>query len=48
MQDYYCYQCHYRVDEPNPFLCCGRLSEQAKVDGYACVEESRFRYINDH
>jgi hypothetical protein len=36
------------MNEPNPLLCCGRLSEQAKVDGYACVEESRLKYINDH
>ncbi|CAO2148949.1 unnamed protein product [Urochloa humidicola] len=48
MLDHYCYRCHYRMDEPNPFLCYGKLSEQAKVDSYACVEESRLKYINDH
>jgi hypothetical protein len=46
--DYYAYHCHYRTNEPNPFLCYGRLSEHAKVDGYACVEESKLKYINDH
>jgi hypothetical protein len=45
MQVYYSYRCHYRLNEPNPFLCYGRLSE---VDGYACIEESRLKYIDDH
>lgn len=26
MQDYYRYVCHYRCDQPNPFLCYGLLS----------------------
>ncbi|RCV30826.1 hypothetical protein SETIT_6G126900v2, partial [Setaria italica] len=24
MQEYACYNCHYRSDQPNPYLCCGR------------------------
>jgi hypothetical protein len=23
MQEYYCYQFHYRKNQPNPFLCYG-------------------------
>ena len=45
MQDYYCYMFHYRKDEPNPYLCYGALSGQAKVDARACVDENRLRYI---
>ena len=45
MQDYYCYMFHYRKDEPNPYLCYGSLSGQAKVDARACVDENRLRYI---
>jgi hypothetical protein len=32
MQDYYCYQFHYRPEQPNRFLSYGQLSSQAKVD----------------
>jgi hypothetical protein len=45
MQDYYCYMFHYRKNEPNPYLCYGALSSQAKVDARACVDENRLRYI---
>ncbi|XP_066317679.1 uncharacterized protein [Miscanthus floridulus] len=45
MQDYYCYMFHYRKDEPNPYLCYGALSSQAKVDARACVDENRLWYI---
>lgn len=31
MLEYYAYRCHYRMDQPNPYLCCGRLSQQACV-----------------
>ncbi|KAM0910887.1 hypothetical protein ACQ4PT_013858 [Festuca glaucescens] len=31
--------------ETNPYLCCGRLSQQACVDAYACVESSRLSFI---
>ncbi|CAD6221051.1 unnamed protein product [Miscanthus lutarioriparius] len=44
MQDY-CYMFHYRKDEPNPYLCYGALSGQAKVDARACVDENRLWYI---
>jgi hypothetical protein len=45
MQDYYCYQFHYRKRQPNPFLCYGLLSSQAKVDARACIDQSRLWYI---
>jgi hypothetical protein len=48
MQDYYCYMFHYRRDEPNPYLCYGALSSQAKVDARACVDENRLRFIVDN
>ena len=48
MQDYYCYLFHYRKNEPNPYLCYGPLSTQAKVDARACVDENRLRYIVDN
>lgn len=47
MQEHYCYCCHYRRDQFNPYLCCGRLSSQGQVDGYACVEEGRLTFIAD-
>ncbi|PWZ36818.1 hypothetical protein Zm00014a_015145 [Zea mays] len=31
MQDYYCYQFHYKSGQPNPFLSYGTLSNQAKI-----------------
>jgi hypothetical protein len=45
MQDFYCYQFHYRREQPNPFLCYGLLSSQAKVDSRACIDEQRLWYI---
>lgn len=45
MLEYYCHRCHYRRNQPNPYLCCGRLSEQAKVDAYSCVEVDRLTYV---
>jgi len=45
MQDYFCYMFHYRRAEPNPYLCYGTLSAQAKVDARACIDESRLWYI---
>lgn len=35
------------LDQFNPYLCCGRLSSQGQVDGYACVEEGRLTFIAD-
>ncbi|AQK51390.1 Retrotransposon-like protein [Zea mays] len=45
MQDYYCYQFHYKFGQPNPFLSYGTLSNQAKVDARACIDENRLTYI---
>jgi hypothetical protein len=45
MLEYYAYRCHYRKGETNPYLCCGRLSQQACVDAYACVESSCLSFI---
>jgi hypothetical protein len=41
IQDFYCYQFDYRRGQPNPFLCYGLLSSQAKVDARACIDERR-------
>ncbi|KAM0840853.1 hypothetical protein ACQ4PT_059380 [Festuca glaucescens] len=48
MQDYYCYLCHYRPDQPNPYLCYALLSSQAVVDARACIDENRLWYILKH
>jgi hypothetical protein len=48
MQDYYCYLCHYRANQPNPYLCYGLLSSQAVVDARACIDENRLWYILKH
>jgi hypothetical protein len=48
MQDYYCYLCHYRLGQPNPYLCCALLSSQAVVDARACIDENRLWYILKH
>lgn len=45
MQDYFCYMFHYRKDQPNPYLCYGSLSSQAKVDARACIDENRLTYL---
>jgi hypothetical protein len=45
MQDYYCFQFHYRPGQPNPFLSYDLLSSQAKVDARACIDENRLWYI---
>ena len=45
MQDYYRHQFHYRKSQPNPYLCYGLLSSQAKVDARAAIDENRLRYI---
>ena len=48
MQDYYCYACHYRPEQPNPYLCYGSLSSQIVVDCRACIDEQRLWYILRH
>ena len=45
MHEYYKYQVHYRPNQPNPFLCYGRLSKQAIVDARAMEDEDRLAYI---
>ncbi|WVZ93683.1 hypothetical protein U9M48_039647, partial [Paspalum notatum var. saurae] len=47
-QDYYRCLFHYKPDQPNPYLCYGSLSAQAKVDARACIDESRLWYIIDN
>jgi hypothetical protein len=41
MLEFYSYYIHYRADEPNPYTCCGRLSQQIIVNVYSCVEANR-------
>jgi hypothetical protein len=45
MQEYYCYQFHYRPNQANPYLSYGMLSSQAKVDARARIDENRLWYI---
>lgn len=44
MLEYYSYYFYYRANEPNPYTCCGRLSHQAAVNAYSCVEVDRLSY----
>ncbi|AQK86683.1 putative replication protein [Zea mays] len=37
-----------RLNEPNPFTCYGRLSNQLAVDAYSTIEASRLQFIADH
>lgn len=39
---------HYRLNKPNPYTCCGRLSDSLVVDAYSTVESSRLQFIADH
>jgi len=39
------YHVHYRPNQPNPWLCYGRLSKQVVVDGRAMEDEDRLDYI---
>ena len=45
MQDYYRFMCHYKGDQPNPYICYGLLSSQLVVDARASVDENRLWYI---
>jgi hypothetical protein len=45
MQDYFRHAFNYRKNQPNPFLCYGALSTQAKIDARACVDENRLWYV---
>ncbi|XP_062206059.1 uncharacterized protein LOC133907870 isoform X4 [Phragmites australis] len=44
MLEYFTYYAHYRKYVPNPYTCCGRLSDQASVNAYSCVESERLTY----
>lgn len=48
MLEYYRYRLHYRLNKPNPYTCCGRLSDSLCVDSYSTVEASRLKYIADN
>lgn len=48
MTDYYCYWFHYRPGQPNPYLCFGRLSMQARVDARALIDEDKLKWIIDN
>jgi hypothetical protein len=39
------YHVHYRPNQPNPWLCYGRLSKLVVVDGRAMENEDRLDYI---
>ena len=36
---------HYRPNQPNPYLCYGRLSKQAIVDARVMEDENHLQYI---
>lgn len=48
MLEYYRYRLHYRLNKPNPYTCCGRLSDSICVDMYSTVEGSRLKFIADN
>ena len=45
LHEYYKYHMHFRPNQPNPYLCYGRLSKQAIVDARAMEDEDRLGYI---
>jgi len=48
MLEYGRFHMHYRLNEPNPYTCYGRLSDWLVVDFYSTVEGSRLKWIADH
>ncbi|AQK52295.1 putative replication protein [Zea mays] len=48
MLEFVRHRSHYRLNEPNPFTCYGRLSNQLAVDAYSTIEASRLQFIVDH
>jgi hypothetical protein len=48
MLEFVRHRSHYRLDEPNPFTCYGRLSNQLVVDAYSTIEASWLQFIADH
>jgi hypothetical protein len=45
MHEFYKYHMHFRPNQPNPYLCYGRLSKQAIVDARAMEDEDRLMFI---
>jgi hypothetical protein len=45
MREYYKYHMHYRPNQPNSYLCYGRLSKQAIVEARAMEDEDRLLFI---
>lgn len=45
MHEYFKYHMHFRPNQPNPYLCYGRLSKQAIVDARAMEDEDRLMFI---
>ena len=45
MHEFFKYHMHYRNNQPNPYLCYGRLSKQAIVDARAMEDEDRLRFV---
>jgi hypothetical protein len=48
MQEFFRYRMHYRLNEPNPFTCYGRLSDQIDVDVFSTIEANRLQFFIDH
>jgi len=45
IHEYFKYHMHFRPNQPNPYLCYGRLSKQAIVDARAMEDEDRLMFI---
>jgi len=45
IHEFFKYHVHYRPNQPNPFICYGRLSKQVVVDARAMEDEYRLDYI---
>lgn len=48
MLEFHRFFMHYRLNEPNPYTCYGRLSDQIVVDAFSTIEGSRLKWIADH
>ncbi|WVZ80033.1 LOW QUALITY PROTEIN: hypothetical protein U9M48_027548, partial [Paspalum notatum var. saurae] len=46
VHEHYKYHVHFRPNQPNPYLCYGRLSKQAIVDARAIEDEDRLMFID--
>ncbi|KAJ1279783.1 hypothetical protein BS78_04G182000 [Paspalum vaginatum] len=45
IHEFFRFHMHYRPDQPNPYLCYGRLSKQAIIDARAMEDEDRLMFI---